>query len=201
MNPVSIQAFFDELSVMEKDAGVISDLGTKILRKAGPAARAVGRYMHKGWNTGGNATGRFQGWMGAGREAASGRAGKAFETVSSLGGLTRYLPVGPKSLTVGFGALGANNALKKEDPAGQGRSRTERIGSLIGGTAAGIAGGNMGILGSMATGIAGDYVGGRIGRAISKRKPPTQPAEVRPATPTAIGRFAKHAPVAMPLGG
>jgi len=165
MNPAVVRGFVDE---MEK-ISFMANLGTKIVQ----TAKAGGKLMKDGWQTGGGGTGRLKGWMGAGKEQASSLPGKIYENITSLGGLTKHLPVGPKSLTVGFGALGAKDALKKEDSTGQRRSRAERMGSVIGGTAAGIAGGAMGIPGAIATGIAGDYAGGRIGRAIKGRKSDT----------------------------
>lgn len=179
MNPTMLAAFEDELEkIALAKTAFMANVGTKIVHTVKPALKAGADLMRKGWNTGGNQTGRFKGWMGAGKEisATTGTAGKIYENVSTLGGLTKHLPVGPKALTVGFGALQAKDALKKEDPSGQGRSRAERLGSTIGGTAAGIAGGAMGIPGAIATGIAGDYLGGRAGRLIKGRKPVPQPS-------------------------
>jgi hypothetical protein len=178
MNDVTLHAFLDE---MEKIA-FLQNVGTKIVQTLRPAAKAAGEYMKKGWNTGGGGTGKLKGWMGAGYEG-----GGLLDKATSLGGLTKHLPVGPKAMTVGFGAIGAKDALKKEDESGQGRSRAERMGSVIGGTAAGIAGGAMGLPGAIATGVAGDIVGGKIGKLVGgKRKPPVapQPAPNAPTAPT-----------------
>ena len=180
MNDVTLHAFLDE---MEKIA-FMRNVGTKIVQTLRPAAKAAGEYMKKGWNTGGGGTGKLKGWMGAGYEG-----GGVIDKVTSLGGLTKHIPVGPKALTVGFGALGAKDALKKEDESGQGRARSERMGSVIGGTVAGIAGGAMGLPGAIATGIAGDYAGGKLGKLVGKRKPPAppqapQPAPIAPTVPT-----------------
>ena len=160
---------------LEKKAGILHNVGTRIAHTLKPA----GELIQKGWNTGGNKSGFAPGWFGAGKEGKG-----IYESVTSLGGLTSHLPVGPKSMTVGFGALGARDALKKEDESGQGRSRDERVGSLVGGTAAGIAGGAMGLPGAIVTGIAGDYAGSRIGRAIQGRTPtPAVPQVPVPKAP------------------
>lgn len=87
-----------------------------------------------------------QTWMGMGKlpeaERAAqgmGRFGRAVDTATSLGGATKYLPVGAKSLM----ALGtysqAKSALNPQDPTGQGRSRTERVVGLAGNTLGGLA--------------------------------------------------------------
>jgi len=193
MNPITFAAFGDELEKIasskngtknfwaKKKTAFIANLGTKIVHTLKPAYKAGAELMHRGWNTGGGGKGALKGWMGAGKDQATSLPGKIYENVASLGGLTKHLPVGPKALTVGFGALGAKDALKKEDESGQGRSRAERMGSVIGGTAAGIAGGAMGLPGAVATGIAGDYLGGRAGRAIKGRTP--KPAPIEPQAP------------------
>ena len=175
MNDATIRGFVDE---MEKIA-FMRNLGTRIVSSAKPAAK----FVNQSWNS-------SSGWMGAGKEivpaslhnAGTGRLGRAYENVASLGGLTKHLPVGQKSLTVGFGALGVKDALKKEDESGLGRSRAERMGKAVGGTVAGIAGMGMGtsargMIGGMAAGVGGDYLGGRLGRAIKGRKKATAPTE------------------------
>ena len=168
MNNATFRGFLDEVGKIKK-AGILRNVGTRIVHTLKP----VGELMRKGWNTGGNKSGFAPGWFRAGKEGKG-----IYESVTSLGGLTGHLPVGPKSMTVGFGALGAKDALKKEDESGQGRSRAERIGSLVGSTTAGIAGGAMGLPGAIATGIAGDFAGGRIGRAIKGRTPPAAVPQV-----------------------
>ena len=165
MNITMIRGFSDEL---EKIA-FMANVGTKIVNTIKP----VGKYLQKGWNAGG--------WMGAGKQGPG-----AFESVTSLGGLTKHLPVGNKSLTVGFGALQAKDAIKKEDPTGQGRSRAERMGSLVGGTAAGLAGMNMGLVGGMATGIGGDIVGGKLGKLVGGKRRPPPAAQTATSNPQAV---------------
>lgn len=101
--------------------------------------------------------------------------------------------VGNKGLTVGMGALSARDAIKKEDPSGEGRSSTERLMGAGVGTAAGLATMKMGFLPSMAIGIGSEYGAGRAGRLISGRKagkpqqpqsapvqPQVQPGQVQP---------------------
>lgn len=109
-------------------------------------AQAAKNLIREGWQAGR--------WMGAGK-------------------YTKYLPVGEKSLTLGSAAALAPSALRKEDPSGSGRSRLERVGALAGGTLAGIAGARAGLIPSIAVGMGGEYLGGRAGRLVSKRKAPS----------------------------
>jgi len=87
-------------------------------------------------------------------------------------------------------AQGAHAALKKEDPTGQGRSRSERVGALVGGTTAGLltlphTRFALGLPVAIAGGMAGESVGGRIGRMVGPRRkmppaPVNQPADAAP---------------------
>lgn len=82
----------------------------------------VGHSMRKGWADLGGAHGAKGGWMGA------------------QDSWRKNLPIGGKSMAVGFTAMGVPSAMKKEDPSGRGRSRTERMLQLGAGTIGGIAG-------------------------------------------------------------
>jgi hypothetical protein len=155
-----LQAFRDEMESIlgqEKTAAFMADVGNKILTT-----------MRSGWNYGSENPGG--GWLGEGMKLeGKGGIGRAYERAITLNGLTRHLPVGPKALTVGFTAASLPGALKKEDPSGQGKSRAERLGSLAGSTIGGIAMAHS-IPGSLGAGIAGDYIGGKIGRLVGPRK-------------------------------
>lgn len=98
---------------------------------------------------------------------------KHLDTVTSLGGATKHLPVGMKSLTVGGAAATAPEAFKKEDSSGRGRSRMERIGGWAAGTAGGLATMNRGMIGGIAGTMGAERAGSAIGRAVAgRRKPP-----------------------------
>jgi hypothetical protein len=150
-------AFSDELEKVA--AGFLMDVGGKIINS-----------VKAGWNASSHLPGK--GWLGQGYNPAAdaGTLGKAFEGVTSLGGATKYLPVGQKSLTLGFGGLDMANASKKEDPMGEGRSRAERFGGAIGGTLTGLGTAHLGFAKGMAASIAGSYGGSLAGRAIKGRK-------------------------------
>lgn len=92
-----------------------------------------------------------QTWFGRGREIRPGmsRFGRTMEEFTSLGGLTRALPVGPKSMMLLGTGLMAREALRPVDPTGQERSRPERL-----------------------TGLAGNTVGGLVGSALAQRAAP-----------------------------
>ena len=91
-----------------------------------------------------------------------------------LGGskYTKYLPVGPKSLTVGIGALTAPSAFAEEDATGQGKSRAQRIGGWVGSNIGAVAGsmpmrtGLLGVIPAMAGMAGGQYIGEAIGKAV-----------------------------------
>ena len=87
-----------------------------------PNEGAIGHAMRKGWADVGGAHSNKGGWMGA------------------KDSWRKNLPVGGKSMAVGFTAMGVPSAVKKEDPTGRGRSRTERLLQLGAGTLGGIAG-------------------------------------------------------------
>lgn len=124
----------------------------------GAISRGFKSALKEGWQNSG-------GWM----------AGK--------GAITKRLPLGGKSLTVASTAVQAPGAFAREDPAGQGRSRTERVMGLAGDTTGQLAGtglGNMaatraanalkltrgrGALG-MAGMIGGAIAGGMVGKKV-----------------------------------
>lgn len=80
---------------------------------------------------------------------------------------------------------GARSAMSKEDPEGKGRSRVQRVGRLVGGTAAGLislphARGLGGLPAGIAAGMAGEAIGGGVGKVIDKArgyKAPLPPGE------------------------
>jgi len=123
-----------------------------------------------------------RGWQNMG-------SGGGSESVSASGGgwaggpqAGRYLPLGSKALgtTVAFGDF--KDSFNRADTAGEGRSRTERLGSAIGGTAGGIAGtlstrtgnrlGWLNLPVSIGLGIGGfmggAYVGSKAGKGVDK---------------------------------
>jgi len=91
-----------------------------------------------------------------------------------LGGskYTKYLPIGPKSLTVGVGLAAAPAAFAKEDGTGRGHSRGQRIGGWVGSNLGGVAGSMSGkaglaglvpVFGGM---LLGQAAGETIGKAV-----------------------------------
>ena len=109
-------------------------------------------------------------WMGEGMKTHPGMSypGKAWQQFSSLGGLTKALPVGAKSLMLLGTGLMARDALKPVDPTGRERSRTERLTGLAGNTVGGLVGsavGNRIAPGFMGT-IGGGIIGGMAGEKL-----------------------------------
>lgn len=102
-------------------------------------------------------------WFGKGRQIRPGmsRGARMFEELSSLGGATRALPVGAKTMMVLGTGLMARDALRPVDPTGQDRSRFERGVGLAANTVGGLVGSAMG--NRIRPGMAGSLIGGLIG--------------------------------------
>ncbi len=124
--------------------------------------------LKKGWE--GTAENKNT-WMGKGPEIqpGMGRVGRTIEHFTGLGGLTKALPVGNKSMMLMGAALPAMAALHRQDPSGQQRSRTERMGAVAGNTVGGLLGAGLAAryapkswLGAMLGGIGGSMVGERL---------------------------------------
>lgn len=99
-----------------REAKFMKDLARK------PGEGTAKHWLRKGWMEAGGPHGGMGGWGG------------------KIGTWREKVPIGGKSLAVGGTAVMAPSALKKEDPTGRGRSRTERAAQLLAGTAGGIAG-------------------------------------------------------------
>lgn len=102
-------------------------------------------------------------WFGKGRQIkpGMGRGGRMLEEFSSLGGATRALPIGSKTMmAVGTGLM-AREALRPVDATGQGRSRPERVTGLVGNTVGGLVGSAIG--NRIRPGLAGSVIGGLAG--------------------------------------
>ncbi len=112
-----------------------------------------------------------KGWLGTGAMITPdmGATARGFEHMTSLGGATKYLPVGPKSLMVLGAGLEAKEALKSQDPAGLQRSRAERLTGAAGNLGGGLLGaGAMAHLMPRST-VFAPVVGGVLGSAIASR--------------------------------
>lgn len=111
-------------------------------------------------------------WMGKGPEIkpGMGRIGRTFEHFTGLGGLTKALPVGAKSMMLMGAALPAISALRhRHDPSGQERSQIDRLGSVAGQSVGGLLGAGLAakyapksMMASMLGGIGGSMVGERL---------------------------------------
>ncbi len=102
-------------------------------------------------------------WFGKGRQIkpGMGRASRMFEEFSSLGGATRALPVGAKTMMALGTGLMARDALRPVDPTGQSRSRFERTTGLAANTVGGLVGSAIG--NRIRPGLAGSLIGGLAG--------------------------------------
>jgi hypothetical protein len=151
--------------------------------------------VHQGWEgVGPEGSPMRSSWMGQGLPshaamATKGPVGRAVEHVTSLGGLTKKLPVGTKSLQVATTALQAPAAFAKEDPTGQGRTRAERVTGLAGNAVGGLAatgallrsgwGKKHPIMANLVGGIGGGVAGEKILSAPFRpfRRPQPQPQQ------------------------
>lgn len=130
-------------------------------------------------------------WFGKGRVLKPGMSGNArrIEEATSLGGLTRVLPIGGKTLmTLGTAAM-AREALRPQDPTGRERSRPERVSGLVGNTIGGLAGAGFAsrlvpgsrFIAPIAGGMLGAHVGEKITTAPFKhRQPPPEQLQQQP---------------------
>lgn len=96
---------------------------------------------------------------------------RVMEEVTSLGGLTKALPVGAKSMLAAGTGIMALQAMKPHDPTGMERSRAERLTGLGANTVGGLAGsalamralrGRGGFLGAIAAPMVGGMLGGHL---------------------------------------
>jgi hypothetical protein len=102
-------------------------------------------------------------WFGKGRQIKPGmsRGARMLDEFTSLGGATRGLPVGAKSMmAIGTGMM-ARDALRPVDPTGQERSRTERLTGLAANTVGGLVGSAAG--NRLLPGLWGSLAGGALG--------------------------------------
>jgi hypothetical protein len=140
-------------SAIVKVAG-FKEVGAEIAKRGvNPAT-----WLKRGWDTYGEmahpTAKATRGWMGSSN-------------------WSKYIPIGPKSLTVGLGAATAPAAFAEEDPSGEGKSRGRRIGGWLGSTLGSVAGsmpmkaglaGVVPILGATAAGqYGGEIIGGKLG--------------------------------------
>ncbi len=123
--------------------------------------------MKEGWH---GTQANPQSWFGQGRQITPGMSsmGRRWEELSSLGGLTRALPVGNKSMLALGTYMGAREALRPEDPTGQQRSRAERVTSLAADTAGGLAGTAMALRLAPKSGIVAPILGGIVGSKLTR---------------------------------
>ena len=97
---------------------------------------------------------------------------------AGTGHMGRYLPMGGKATALTATLPGISDALKKEDPTGQGRSQTERVSASLGEVAGNVLTSvpnsvinRLGVLAlpvAFAGGMAGGYVGKKVGGAVGK---------------------------------
>lgn len=165
------------MSTLQSDFRTFSGLGSRI-KTAGPIdlVRSAGDVFRKGWALAGEnahslTPAPLKGWVGGGK-------------------ITRFLPIGGKTLTVGFTAAEVPNALKKKDPLGSDSSRSERMGALTGSTLGMLGatlpsrfGGVKSFAASVAGMAGGGYLGGKIGKGVNSlvNKEDTNVTSSRPA--------------------
>lgn len=151
MNEVTIEAFTDEL--------------TKIAFFQKLRAGAVNA-LKEGWHGTPNNPST---WFGQGRVITPGmsRGAKMWEEASSLGGATKALPIGAKSMMALSTGLMAREALRPQDSTGQNRSRTERMTGLAGNTIGGLLGSTVG--NRLLPGLVGSAVGGIVGAGLGEK--------------------------------
>jgi hypothetical protein len=177
MKPATYLAFLDELGRI-KEAGLLQNLGTRITSgvKAVPGLiKATPGAIQGGIQNAGHAIGAFstpiqsfkRGWQ---------------TSVTDFG----KMGLGMKALAVTGLVAGGHEALAKEDPLGQGRSRTQRVGTAIGDQVGGIIGSPFGLAGGLVGSQIGRKAGGLVGKGVEvarnlkkKQAPPADPPPER----------------------
>lgn len=164
MKAATIQAFFSELAVIEKKAGVVSNIGGRILNVAQAGVRSMGSTARAAptW-----AQGHVQGSIrnlgntvhAFGTPIQSAKAGLKMTTKDF-----KNLGPGMKALMLGGAGMDAYEALAKNDPTGKGRGRVERVGASVGSQVGGLIGTPFGITGGVAAGLIGRKIGGTVGK-------------------------------------
>jgi hypothetical protein len=151
MNELVIEAFSDEL--------------VKIAFFQKARAGIMGA-LKEGWH---GTPGNEATWFGRGRELrpGMGRGAKMMEEATSLGGATKALPIGGKSMMLLGTGLMAQQAMRPVDPSGQNRSRTERMTGLAGNTVGGLLGSAVG--NRIRPGLLGSAVGGIMGAGLAEK--------------------------------
>lgn len=131
-------------------------------------------------------------WFGKGRQIkpGMGRWARMGEEMASLGGATKALPIGGKTMMALGTGLMAREALRPIDSSGQNRSRAERLTGLAGNTVGGLVGSAVG--NRMHPGLLGSLVGGAIG-GIGAEKVMTAPfAMARHTAQPPQNQYAPH---------
>ncbi len=150
----------------------------------GAILRSIPHHTVQGWNAD-PLSGDKANWMGY---KGHGNAPTGPGAMNAFRRFKTKLPIGAKSLTVGFTAAQLPGALSQNDPTGQERSRTERVSRLAGETVGGLAGSGMLISAipakyrglRMAANFAGGMLGMGVGGAVA-------------AAPFSIPRHARQA--------
>ena len=185
MNPTTYRAFADELEKIAMLGRIKSGLKSALsMGWHGDMTKPVGHQAR-------------QSWWGQGRDidyANMSRPKKVLDNISSLGGFTRNLPIGAKTMMAAGAVLQGREALRREDPTGQGRSRAERMTGVAANTVGGLIGAgallrtNWGknnafmanILGGMGGGLIADRIATAPFRALRNRhQPAPQPMPVQ----------------------
>ena len=137
-----------------------------------------------------------KGWKNLGEDGGGYMAGK---------GYGKYMPLGGKAMSGMFALGDAKDAVNRSDPTGEGRSRTERAGYMIGGALGGTAGalsaksmGRLGVMGlpaniglSLAGMAAGYYAGGKLGKGVDYAASKARGVEAGDYTRTQKARIKK----------
>lgn len=187
LSPHTLQSFQAEVEFLDKLAELHKKAAIPNLSKY---VGQAGRMLSHGVESLGRSAGRGLGNVGksvtglpeAGRETLQ-LAANPLKSIKKgwkesrwmgdpKGKITKYLPIGMKSMTMGFAAPGLYDAYKatKEAPTPTGEGGTaERLLGEVGGTGGMLAGmASKRFLPGMALMMAGQYTGGKMGRIIDR---------------------------------
>lgn len=165
MHAATLNGLFDELEKM-KTAGILSNVGTKILNTAKSLPRNLKNGVQGSIQNAGKAVGSFATPIQSLKDGAN----FTVKDFKSMGKVQKGL--------MGFGlAASAHEALSKNDPLNKGRGRAERVGAAIGDQVGGLMGAPFGITGGIVAGQIGRKAGGMVGKGVGLlRSRPKDPA-------------------------
>lgn len=160
MRAATYMAFLDELGKI-KEAGMMSNLGTKILTSAKGAGRFLKDQTQGGIRNAGSAISSFATPVEAFKKGLH-------TTIHDAKSMSK-----PMKAMMALGLVGSvHEATSKNDPMGKGRGRAERVGAALGDQVGGVMGAPFGLAGGLVSSQIGRKAGGLVGKGVDLLRRP-----------------------------